>query len=868
MFRAMAFGAATLLICQCAVAAEKPAVRGSVPLPVSAHRLAEVLGLASSDPSTLLLSVVRLVYEPKAQDPQGRRVRDALAEVLSERGDPPTTDVVPLPLDRAIWRDTLLQTPITGDGRLVSAILRDRRAALLYFGLSALDDETLAWLESERDTLLHARKHAALFAAFGRSVHVQARRVVVPGGTEAETLWTSLTGADPGNPVAFVQRLISGDGRLAFLYDTIAHLDGPRQRFALGLEAEPSLRPARLRSLLESFVTAAPDWRADERPFSRPPIDGAILLSTVGVTPKGAGAAPMAQKMWERVFRADDLTDVAFDKVADAEIRQVSESLNVDAAWLATRILRVPYTLGRRRLDTLLFAQRVFRGQPASEAAHIATALRGYVAFPALMISLERSGVATPDLFARAAEHAAQLNAIDSLSVLRTSIAEFQSAVALIERARRTGALNVLRAEALVSSLCSLEVSPRTAYGTGFSRWLRDQFLGSLAAHSSAEETLLSAIAGVAQLPNPLPIIDWEGRQYRVDPASSELRRLRLVRERQGDSRLDDALSAALARETDRVGLEAERALADTLTTIVYAASLGDPDGPAVTSGNVALRHDFGLVASPVKSSAGAWRLPVEHFDGKAAWRIRGSVMGLEAALGRLALRRIDPVAMPGEPKLGSQDRQTLILTAALLNPFAMSDVARDDIAAAIARGRGRAAALSQDPTKADDLARAAGFSEWRRQALAWTAARDGQEVVLQFSLLELFWIGLPGTDVARGIDAWGAAVLPLTGCLCLEMPRPGAWEDFGGRASAVLGTRGADVALQIAETLAALKLPASLAPAIGGYAMADVIEHAQLAYTDDWEQFGRAARELPRDRMFDYIAALTAGGPLVAVER
>jgi hypothetical protein len=241
--------------------------------------------------------------------------------------------------------------------------------------------------------------------------------------------------------------------------------------------------------------------------------------------------------------------------------------------------------------------------------------------------------------------------------------------------------------------------------------------------------------------------------------------------------------------------------------------------------------------------------------------------MGLEAALGDLALRRIDPAAMPGEPKLGSQDRQTLILTAALLNPFAMSDVARDDIAAAIARGRGRAAALSQDPTKVDDLARAAGLSEWRHQALAWTAARDRHEVVPQFSLLELFWIGSSGPDDARAIDAWGAAVLPLTGCLCLEMPHPGAWEDFGGRASAVLGTRGADVALQIAETLAALKLPASLAPAVAGYATQDVIEHAQLAYTDDWEEFGRAARELPRDRMFDYIAALTAGGPLVPVE-
>ena len=866
MSRPIAFAAAVLLSWQGALAAEKPGVRGSVPLPVSARALAVALGLASPDPSRLLLHVVRLVYDsPEAQNPQGRRVRKALQEVIDAPGET-TTDVVPLPLDPAIWRDTILQSSTSDDG-LVSAILKDRRAALVYFGLAALDDQTLAWLGSERDTLLHARKHAAIFAAFGRSLHVRAGRVLVPGGAEAEPLWKSLTGEDPGQPAAFVQRLISGDGRLAFLYDTIAHLDGPRQRFALGLQVQPSSREDRLRSLFESFVAAAPDWRADERPFSRPPIDGAMLLSAVAVTPNGAGAAPMTRRLWERVFRADELTDVAFEKVADAQIPDVSEYLTVDAAWLAARILRVPYALGRRRLDTLLFAQRVFGGQPPAAAARVATALRGYVAFPALMISLERSGITEPATFARAAEHAAQLNAIDSLPLRRTSIAEFQSAVALIDRAHRTGVLDVPRAQSLISSLSSLEVSARTAYGSRFSRWLRDELIAGLGAQASAEGTVLAAVAG-GRPTDPIPVVEWEGRQYRVDPAMAELHRLRLVRERQGGSTLDDALSAALGRKTDgdrqgQAGLGAEHALAATLTTIVYAAYLGDPEGAAVTSGNVALRHDFGLVAAV--NSAEAWRLPIEHFEGRAAWRVRGSILGLEAALGRLALRRLDPTAMPDEPKLGSQDKQTVMLTAALLNPFAMSDAARDEIAASIARGRARAAALPQDRSNLDELSRAAGLSEWRREALAWTVAQNRQDAAPQFSLLELFWIGSPIPEAARSFDAWGAAALPLTGCLCLEMPHPGAWEDLGGRAAAVLGTRGADVALQIAETLAALKLPASLAAALGGYATQDVIEHAQLAYVDDWEEFGRAARELPRDRMLDYIAALTAGGPLAA---
>ena len=872
MSRPVALAAAMLLSWQCAVAAETASVRGSAPLPVSARAFAIALGLPSADPSRLLLHVVRLVYDtPEAQNAQNRHVREALQTVLSAPGEA-TTDVVPLPLEPAIWRDTILQTPTSDDG-LVSAILKDRRAALLYFGLAALDDETLRWLGSDRDTLLHARKHAALFAAFGRSVHVHAGRVVVPGGAEAEPLWKSLTGEDADKPAAFVQRLISGDGRLAYLYDTIAHIDGPRQRFALGLAAQPSSRGDRLRSLLQSFLTAAPDWRVDERPFSKPPIDGAMFLSTVAVTPNGAGAAPMARRLWDRVFRADELTDVAFEKVSEAQIQQLSELLTVDAAWLAARIIRVPYALGRRRLDTLLFAQRVFGGQPPSAAADVATALRGYVAFPALMIALERIGITDPAAFARAAEHAAQLNAIDSLPLRRTSIAEFQSAVAIIERARRTGVLSVPRAEALVSGLSWLQVSPRTAYGSSFSLWLRDRLIGGLGARSSAEETVLMAVAGVTRQAEPTPVVEWEGRRYRVDAALAELGRLRLVRERQGGSTLDVALAAVLGGKTDgdregQAGFDAEHALADTLMTIVYAAYLGDPVGPAVTSGNVALRHDFGLVALPSARSAQAWRLPIEYFESKAAWRVRGSILGLETALGRLTLRRVDPTSMPGEPKLGSQDRQTVMLTAALLNPFALSDVTRDAIAAAITRGRARAAELSQDRSSLDNLSRAAGLSEWRREALAWMVARNRQDMVSQFSLLELFWIGSASSNAVHAFDAWGAAALPLTGCLCLQMPHPVAWEDLGGRAAPVLGTRGADVALQIAATLAALRLPASLAAAIGGYATQEVIEQAQLAYVDDWEEFGRAARELPRDRMFDYIAALTAGGPLVPVDR
>ena len=194
-----------------------------------------------------------------------------------------------------------------------------------------------------------------------------------------------------------------------------------------------------------------------------------------------------------------------------------------------------------------------------------------------------------------------------------------------------------------------------------------------------------------------------------------------------------------------------------------------------------------------------------------------------------------------------------------------MTDAARDEIAATLGRGRARAAALTSDPSELDRAARDAGLSEWRRQALAWTAGHDPGRMAAQFSPVELFWLGGPRPALFQTLGAWGAAGHPLTGCLCLEMPAPRPAEELTGRpAAGLLATRYADVALHVADTLSSLRVPASLTPGVLGFAVQDVIDRARPAYPDDPTAFGRAAAGLTRDRIIDYIAALTADGPLV----
>jgi hypothetical protein len=343
-----------------------------------------------------------------------------------------------------------------------------------------------------------------------------------------------------------------------------------------------------------------------------------------------------------------------------------------------------------------------------------------------------------------------------------------------------------------------------------------------------------------------------------VSAARAEVLRLHRVRQRQGGPSLSAALEPA-----QKGGDAAERVLADTLTSILYAAYLGDPQGPALGGGNVALRHDL-ATAGPTSVRA-AWRLPTEGHTSKG-WRVTGSLLGLDVALARMSLRRLDFGVMPPEPRLVSAERQTAALSVALLRPTALTDAGRDEIAAALARGRARLDALGTDRREIERVAEDAGLSAWRREALAWTLANDRERLASQLSLVEMMWLGKPKISEAISLDSWGAAVLPLNGCVCLAMPRAAPWESLIGRPSlGLLATRGADVAILVADTLASLKMPSEIAPGVIAFAMQEVMDQARPSHFDDWSEFSRAARTMPRDMLVDFIAAQAAGGPLLA---
>src|ERR1700682_4996665 len=160
---------------------------------------------------------------------------------------------VPVPLSADVWSRAVFHRPVKSD-HLVAAIMAARRAALVCYGLAALDDETLAFL-SEHDALL-ARLYehdAPAFAAFGASLRIRASRVRPPGGEDAVPLWEAAVHESVTHPDAFASALFSLNGsRTAYLYDTIAQLDAPAAEFALGSWIpDPAARVLRFGALVD-----------------------------------------------------------------------------------------------------------------------------------------------------------------------------------------------------------------------------------------------------------------------------------------------------------------------------------------------------------------------------------------------------------------------------------------------------------------------------------------------------------------------------------------------------------------------------------------------------------------------------------------
>jgi hypothetical protein len=879
-------------------------------------------------PERLVTELVRRLYDV----PGDLDVRERLSALVA--GEPRASETVPLPLPLGVWSRILGRDVSPQD--LFAGILSDRQAALIAYGLSALDPPTLAFLADRPSLVATLRAQGAgIFAAFGRSLVVHENRVITPGGDEARGLWQVLAGIPIDEPEAFIEALYTRDaGRLAYLYDAVAQLDEARARFALGRWfARDEQAVSRFFTLYQAVGHSFRlEWHPDERPFSRMPADLAVALLQVRVDPTGRVRPPGWLRFWQRVFDGDDLPRNPARTLGDL----VGAPL-VDAADLLGLLGSSDPTARAERLATLAFGQRVFEQTTAESAPVVLVALRGQRRFPALAASLERMGIRDPAVFAAAAGAADRLTKLGAREAA-IALREFQATLVLVGRMRQRRLIDATAAGRLVQSFVAIPPS-RSGYNGAIAQWL-DVTLGPavgrpLDREASADDALIELLAGLgapAEAARPR-FVTWEGRLYRVDPVAAEIGRLKRVRARQGGPTLDEALgvSRALARmragavdpddarrlesviadavrtlraidadasdidfgwrtptlAQQRALLDLERAagtgdvaalprlapslaglgdmlLADVLTSFAYATALGNPDSRVLLGVNVAYRHDFGLSqADGAIRRRTAWGFPQPVTDSRLPWHVAGSLFGLDAGLSALALRRVVIDADLHAPVLNSSDRKTFVDTVVLLNAFDMTDADRDAIVSALGAGRRRLTAAAGDEARLDALAEAARLDGWRRQQLRWLRTHDPARMTDVVSLAELVRIG----GVADGVDlrAWGVGVQPVNGCLCTWFPAPNDWHSYTGRPGlGLIGAQVADLTLRVAELMKALDLPAALTPAVLSAATLDFVDGVEPAYDDDWPALVAAARALTRERVEDYTAALTIGGPLI----
>jgi len=913
---------ASLVVCvllslPAAAFAAGPSFTEDVPVRGGIAALSDAIPLSPApDRARFIAEAIRVVYSwpqigPYSNEPTRRRIAGFFADAGAPGGPGrnDTRDEIPVPLTAAVWSQAIFHRTVSRE-ELTGAILTDRSAALLCYGLAAMDDDTLQFFVEHPSLLSRlAERSPAVFAAFGESVHVRGGRLAVPGGDAAAAAWESIVGEKLDRSDRFLQQLFEADrGRLAYLFDVLSHLDPAMLTLALGAKSNPADALKRLASLVRR---AFPEWEVASAPFVRAPSDlsafFARLRSTADI--EGDEAALGTTAFWQKVFG---------ESAGSGDAR-------ADVAWLADTIAGHPARERERRLELFSFVERVFGASSAADDT--VAAAQGFGSYGVLMLTLERMGIRAPAVYVAAAQQAEKLTALDTARGT-IALAQFQGSVALLARLAGARTIATPAAEALVRALFALHLDENGYYNGAIAAWLSERVVAALpppSAGQTIDDVILGGAAG-PRMTASAARVEWEGQRYRVDPGGAELARLRRVRDRQEgvtfaaalgvtavvrrltapaltpDVIVDaaaslDAAAAELAvaeRPADESAVRALREasrslgaikrpadvsdarrvaaplapiadamLGHALVSLAYACGLGDPDGTILIAGDPSRRHDFGHDVpgrdARLRAMWGVAAIDTRH----GPWHLVGSALALDMAMAPLALRRISVDRVPASPMLNLMQRDGFAATVAVMDGPALSDADRDRIVDRISDGRRRVAQLAAGGETVDAIARAIDLDGWRARALGWTVAHDPQQVASLLTLTELLVLG-GGSPAA--FNPWGTYALRTTGCLCSRLAAPGEWRRWWGLSQAGLpATLVADLPLNVAVVLHNLHLPAALAKPVLAAAMQDFVDGTNPTDGNDWLTLSRAAQAVERARFEDYVASATADGPLVA---
>ena len=833
---------------------QAPAALTEMPLPGGITAALEVLkDPVPPDRAQFLVEVIRRAYAMPItvrSDPREVALRALLVHLDREqRANRPSSAVtLPLPLTPEIWTDAVFGGRVQPD-TLAAAILESRNASLFYYGLLSLDGPTRVWIGSQRNLVAElAARYAPAFAVAAPGFRVAGDRVRVPGGQPAESAWEAIVGRRLNEPAEFLHALLSAnDGRLGYFLTALAELSPEQIAFALG----PDPAAGALRRLSIVFERATPGWRVNERTLWRPRRDPALLLSDLATDDRGKPILPGSRAFWTAVFSSDDFRR---RRGRDAELAQDA----TDFAWLCEEVFASPPAEQRRRYEAVLFASRILRHVTPETAPDAVEAVRSASAQPALAAILERARVGNVAVYAAAARRAERFSSISPYEARIRTLSQFQGTLALLVRMVSRGSITPDALSDAVSSLSQLEWNAEGDYEGAVVRWFGG-WVATKKPDTPLDDALIELLAGVS--PASARYVEWEGTRYKLDLAAAERARLeRLLGE--GPQRYLSAAEALVRLDpTKRRRLAADDAWGRGVVDLTYAIAIGQPEHAAETIGDLARRHDFGMRPETARSG-GPWILPVVDVSTRGM-RISGALLGLETALAEYSLTRVS-TRPPRKPTLSSEERGVFVATVPLTEPALLLDDDQAAMVKAIHSARERVAAI-RTGDDAERLAQSIPLGPIRRTLLPWVVAHDPARTAAFLSPVELLWLGLGNSAAPSSMNGWGVLGYARTGCLCLQVIERRPLDVLTGRVNAgMLASGFPDLGLRLAELLADLKMPAALLGGVLAPATFDFVNGAGSRDEDDRRGLVEFVLALRIDRVEEYLAMLTTGGPLV----
>ena len=828
-------------------------------------------------------------------------------------------DALPLPLP-SLWPTLLDQAGRPDIARLGAT----HRSALLYMGLMSLDSETLAFLASHPQALDLDSAQAGTFAAFGRSIRVRGNRIEPAGGGAYAPIWVQLVDRRLDEPVEFMRRLLGrDDGRLAFLYDTVAHATEAQQQALLAGATGTQAQLDVVKRIYESSKAVDPAWKVGLQPFRRPPMDPSLALALLDLDETGVVGPPWWPQILETIAEDDGWPDRPIRALTDRPATLV---------WAFGWIFEAKTPDARFRL--LRFAQRRFARAPKTSAAVVEVALRGMSRMPALLLALERLGVEDASVLAEVANAARRLTTSGDVEQVGPVLRHWQSALAIFEQIARRRTIPAQTRDGLLLALAKVVPTDGVLESAAVARWVIEQLNPALGVPPPADKRFEAAAiaAWLAPASAPSQTLTWEGLTYRVDRVGPVVRDaiavragargptlehldvlVRILRDMEGGvttlarakdivSRLEGVRTAMLeprddqnkpvyetedledairtiariqrdrdltrvARQVGKLRYTVNVVTERVLPALAYALAAAPNPQPQIYADS-ALRHLVTSAAGtpPERWRESAWSLPTAGASPTGSMGVLGAMLGLDTVLAEGQLRRLpaaDASALPVAGKFNSLDHDALTMRLVHATPLDDVESAARRAVEMLAAGATRWADLTATSSAARPSAEAALYpvlGETRANLVLWLRERQQLEAAAEM-LLPTERVRL-GTD-ARLPAALGMAASAFDGCLCLRPPAAKPILEWVGRGdSGHLSVLVVDLQLRLVEALSELKLPMYLVELLLPMALQDTFDRVGQFSPEDWETVA-VARFILNTRVEEYLLALVAEGIL-----